>query len=471
MEQVAHLGILSVHIELIFLVASHLDRLATHNLQAETIQTIDLGRIIGHEAQLMNAQIGKDGGSGSVFAQVGRKAQCQVCLDRVHALILQAIGPQLIDQTNASTFLTKIEQHTSATGFDAAKGLGQLFATITSQAAKGIARKALGMNSAQDRLGRSDIAFDQSHMMLPGHAVDIAIGLEGAVFGGKLGHRDLRNQLLGLATIGHQIGYGDDDQLMPLGEVEQFGGAHHRTILAHDLATEATLLQPGQPAEVDRGLGMARANQDSSIAGLKREHVARTTEIARLRAIGHDGSRGDATLHGRDACGRGDMIDADGKGREVIVAVVGAHLRQVESFADLAAHGHADQSLGLRCHEIDILGSGELGGTDQIALVLTFGIVEHQDALALAHGFKGLVYCVESIHISMCKSAVQVCYQLFEATSGHLGKQIVARSIISPEQLLDILGYHIILYVDKIAHTSLMERCGCLGVRNERNGK
>ena len=56
MQEVSHLGVLGVHVELVLLIAGHLDGLAIDHLETETIESVDLGRIVGHEDELMNAQ-------------------------------------------------------------------------------------------------------------------------------------------------------------------------------------------------------------------------------------------------------------------------------------------------------------------------------------------------------------------------------------------------------------------------------
>ena len=140
-QQVTHLGVLGVHIELVFLVASHLNRLAANDLEPETVETVDLGRVVGHEAELVDAEIGKDRSACAILAQVGSEAEGEVRLDGVHALILQVIGAQLVDEADATTLLTQVEEHAAATRFDAAQCLGQLLATVAAETAERIARE------------------------------------------------------------------------------------------------------------------------------------------------------------------------------------------------------------------------------------------------------------------------------------------------------------------------------------------
>ena len=143
---------------------------------------------------------------------------------------------------------------------------------------------------------------------------------------------------------------------------------------------------------------MARTYEHATIASLQREHVARTTEIDRLRRWVGYGTRRNATLYGRDAGGGRDMVNADGEGRLMVVAIVHHHLGEVKTLAELTAHRHTDESLGKRCHKIDILCSGELRRTDKIALVLTIGVVNDKYALACTESLKGFVYRIIISH-------------------------------------------------------------------------
>ena len=78
----------------------------------------------------------------------------------------------------------------------------------------------------------------------------------------------------------------------------------------------------------------------------------------------------------------------------MIVRVVGDHLVQTELFDVVVVHRHTDQTLGVACHEVDILRGGVLRRTDQVALILTVGIVDHEDQLAGTQGFQCLGYGV-----------------------------------------------------------------------------
>ena len=92
------------------------------------------------------------------------------------------------------------------------------------------------------------------------------------------------------------------------------------------------------------------------------------------------------------------MVDTNSECSKMVVSVVGTHLGQSKFFADLTAHGHTNQTLGLRCHEVDVFGGSELCRTDEVALILTIGVIQCHYAFACLEGGDGLFYGVELIH-------------------------------------------------------------------------
>ena len=60
-----------------------------------------------------------------------------------------------------------------------------------------------------------------------------------------------------------------------------WGAARHRAVVVHDLAQHAAGREPGEPGEVDRGLGLAAALEHPARASPQREDVAGPDEIGR----------------------------------------------------------------------------------------------------------------------------------------------------------------------------------------------
>ena len=170
---------------------------------------------------------------------------------------------------------------------------------------------------------------------------------------------------------------GEDAQLLAAGHAG-------RVLLADDLAQRAGRPQAGQDGQVDGRLGVAGAAQHAAVLGPQRHDVARAGRgrptwsrrrpaADRVRAVGGRDAGGDA-LAG---------VDGDGVGGAAAVLVDPEHRRQVEPVGVGLGDRHADVARGVPDHEGHELGGGELGGEDQVALVLAVLVVDHDDRPAV----------------------------------------------------------------------------------------
>src|SRR5690554_8216937 len=76
----------------------------------------------------------------AVVPQISSESQLLVRLYRVCTLILQMVGPDLVQQTNTPAFLTQIQQNATAFTGNISQRFFQLVATITAHAIQGITR-------------------------------------------------------------------------------------------------------------------------------------------------------------------------------------------------------------------------------------------------------------------------------------------------------------------------------------------
>jgi two-component system, LytTR family, sensor kinase len=98
-----------------------------------------------------------------ILTKVRFKSKLLVRLHGVGALILQLVGPQLVEQPNAPAFLLLIDQQTPALGCDRLERHFQLCPAIAAQTVEHVAGQALGMNTHQGRLAATEIAHAQHH--------------------------------------------------------------------------------------------------------------------------------------------------------------------------------------------------------------------------------------------------------------------------------------------------------------------
>ncbi len=108
--------------------------------------------------------------------------------------------------------------------------------------------------------------------------------------------------------------------------------------------------------------------------------MAGLDEVVRRRG-GVDGDRDRVRSVGGGDAGRHSFprFDRDGERRAEARLVPLRHLRQAELLAALAGEAETDEAAGVRGHEVDRLLRRELGGDDEVALVLAIGIVDDDD--------------------------------------------------------------------------------------------
>ena len=138
--------------------------------------------------------------------------------------------------------------------------------------------------------------------------------------------------------------------------------------------------ESGQQGQIDAGLGMSRASQNTARLSHQREYVARLRQVVGTGVGCHccaDGMRpvigGDA---GRDAFSRFDGYREIGC---ISGLVLVHHQRQSQLSAALPCQRQADQAAAEAGHEVDVFGTHFGGGHHQVALVLAVCVVHQHD--------------------------------------------------------------------------------------------
>ena len=174
-------------------------------------------------------------------------------------LILQLIGTELVDESDAAAFLTHVQEHTAPFLLDLRHGGGELLAAVAAQRAEGVTGETFGMHAHEHVLAIGNVALDEGNVMLAVEIVDKTISGEIAVLRRHFHAGSLLNKIfVGLAIV-LQILDGDEAEAPFLRQVGKLGGAHHGAVFAHDLTAEANFLQARQAAEIDGGFGVAIA--------------------------------------------------------------------------------------------------------------------------------------------------------------------------------------------------------------------
>src|SRR5690606_40246520 len=73
-------------------------------LNTEPVQPPDLVGVVGHEADRPGSRVLEDLGADAVLPEIGGETQGVVGLHRIQPLILEGVGPDLVEKAGASAF-------------------------------------------------------------------------------------------------------------------------------------------------------------------------------------------------------------------------------------------------------------------------------------------------------------------------------------------------------------------------------
>ena len=193
-----------------------------------------------------------------------------------------------------------------------------------------------------------------------------------------------------------QVGNGADLDAVLGRESFQFRATGHGAIVVHHFADHSAWLEPGHARQITGGFSVAGAGQGATGLSHQREDMARADDVFGFGVLGGRRLHGARAVSGRDAgSDAGGRFDRDRELGAKTGTVARCHQRQLEQFATLAAHRHADQATGKARHKVDVLGLTTLGGHDQVAFVLAVFVIHKDDHLALADVFNQFFDAVE----------------------------------------------------------------------------
>ena len=134
----------------------------------------------------MNAEIAKDLRTNAVVAQIRGKPKFFVGFNGVKTTLLQAVGLELVDQSDSAAFLAQIHHDPFPFRFDVLEGAVQLRTAVASQRAERIAGQAFGMHAHQHRFAQiAGVPFDQRHMLTAIELIAVTDGLKRPKFSGQ----------------------------------------------------------------------------------------------------------------------------------------------------------------------------------------------------------------------------------------------------------------------------------------------
>ena len=117
-QRVAKLVSLGPQVVLVVGVGRGLDRHLLADRQPVSLQPDDLFRVVGEDADAGQTEVAEDLGADPVVTQVGGQAEFEVGLNRVGSLLLEFVGPELVEQADPAPFLGEVEKDAAAFALD-----------------------------------------------------------------------------------------------------------------------------------------------------------------------------------------------------------------------------------------------------------------------------------------------------------------------------------------------------------------
>src|SRR5215471_13865893 len=146
---------------------------ALDDTQAIALEADDLRRVVGQQAQFLDAQITQDLCPDAVVPEIIFETQLEISLYGIETLVLQRIGLDLVRQPDPSALLMHIDEHAFALAADEIKGETNLIATITALGAEDVAGQTLRMHAHEHSIAGSDLALHQRHILVSVHVITI----------------------------------------------------------------------------------------------------------------------------------------------------------------------------------------------------------------------------------------------------------------------------------------------------------
>ena len=235
------------------------DRDPLDDLEAEALEAAVLRRVVRHQAHRRDAEIDEDLRADAVLTGVGREPEVLVRLDRVAALVLERVRPQLVPEPDPTTLVTaQVDDDALALGRDLFERLVELQPAVAAQRPEHVTGEALGVHPHEHVRLTGDVAAHERHVLDPVEQALEHVRGEVAVLRRDAGLGHPPDQLLAVPAEADQVGDRDQLQAVLGGERLELGQARHRAVVVHHLGEHARGREAGEPGEVDRGLGVAR---------------------------------------------------------------------------------------------------------------------------------------------------------------------------------------------------------------------
>jgi hypothetical protein len=186
------------------------------------------------------------------------------------------------------------------------------------------------------------------------------------------------------------------------GEPRDLLALHDRAVVVHQLADDADRRQPTQLAQIDRGLGVARAQQHPAVARDQRKDVAGPGKIvgAGIR-VGQGAAAGSALVRGNAGAAVGLVVDRHRKGGGVAGFIVRDHRIEPQPAGVLGGDRRADDAGGVADDERHLFGGAERRRDDQITLAFPIVVIGDDDELAVSESLQNFLDRIGHSRVSL----------------------------------------------------------------------
>lgn len=123
---------------------------------AFALDLLDLVRVVGQQpnAVLRDAEVAKDGAGDPVGSHIGAVPEHQIRRDGVVTEVLQVVCTHLLEQSDAATFLSQVDDDATTGEGNEPERLVELLAAVAALTADRLAGETFGMDSDQRWIGR-----------------------------------------------------------------------------------------------------------------------------------------------------------------------------------------------------------------------------------------------------------------------------------------------------------------------------
>ena len=106
-EEVAELVALDLKVGTVLVIGVGDKGDALYDLQAISVQPDELPWVVGHDANGREPQVSEDLRADAVVSEIRSKAESLVGLHSIGTTVLESVGPQLVEKSDAPPFLMR----------------------------------------------------------------------------------------------------------------------------------------------------------------------------------------------------------------------------------------------------------------------------------------------------------------------------------------------------------------------------